>query len=63
MADLKNMKFQEAQDKLDAIIEKMQDKDTPLEESMELYKEALDIIVYLKEKLNTYSKEIENMDI
>lgn len=60
MEDLKNMKFQEAQDRLDGIIQKMQENETSLEDSMDLYKEALVIIDHLKKKLDEYKNEIQD---
>lgn len=47
----KNMSYEEASKKLDEIVRKMEDKDTTLDESMQLYEQAYILIAYCQKKL------------
>lgn len=58
----KELTFEEAQKKLDEIIEKMQDKDVTLDESIVLYKEATELLKYCKDKLDEAKDKIIDID-
>lgn len=58
----KEFTFEEAQKKLDEIIEKMQDKDVTLDESIVLYKEATELLKYCKDKLDEAKDKIIDID-
>ncbi len=56
----KTMSFEEAMRELEEIVRKMQDEELSLDESMELYTEALKLTKFCTTKLEAAKKKIEN---
>ena len=57
---MKNIKktYEQALKRLEQITSLMEDSETPLEKSAELYKEAIDLAVFCSEKLTNIEGEI-----
>lgn len=56
------MDFELEMKKLSAIAEKMENGDLPLEESMKLYTEAVELTAKLKEYINNAKLKIEELE-
>lgn len=54
--------FEEGLERLQGILAKMQEPDTPLAESVKLYAEAADLIQYCNQTLDTARLQIEEID-
>lgn len=54
--------FEEGLERLQGILAKMQESDTPLAESVKLYAEAADLIQYCNQTLDTARLQIEEID-
>lgn len=59
----KDMKFEEALNKLAEINEKLSADDVSLEESVKLFKEGVEITRLCQKKLDDAKQEIEQIDI
>ena len=59
----KDMKFEEARNKLAEINEKLSADDVSLEESVKLFKEGVEITKLCQKKLDDAKQEIEQIDI
>mgnify|MGYP004607092537 CR=1 FL=1 len=59
----KDMKFEEALNKLAEINEKLSADDVSLEESVKLFKEGVEITKLCQKKLDDAKQEIEQIDI
>lgn len=59
----KDMKFEEALNKLAEINEKLSTDDVSLEESVKLFKEGVEITKLCQKKLDDAKQEIEQIDI
>lgn len=55
--------FEEGLERLQGILSRMQDSDTPLAESVKLYAEAADLIQYCNQTLDAARLQIEEIDI
>lgn len=55
---MENIKFEEAMARLDDILRQMEAGKLELEESIERYKEGMEIIKYCKSKLTSYEADI-----
>ncbi len=58
----KKMTYEEASKKLDEIVRKMEDKDTTLDESMQLYEQAYKLITYCQQKLEESRGKISDVN-
>ena len=58
MAGKKEKTLEEAFTQLDMMLEKLADKDVPLEESFEIYEEGTKLLRYCSEKLDTVEKKM-----
>lgn len=54
--------FEEGLERLQGILAKMQEPDTPLTESVKLYAEAADLIQYCNKTLDTAKLQMEEID-
>lgn len=58
MAGKKEKTLEEAFTQLDMMLEKLADKDVPLEESFEIYEEGTKLLRYCSEKLDKVEKKM-----
>jgi len=58
MADKKELTIEEGFEKLDTILEKLEDEDTGLEASFGLYEEGLGVVKACRDKLDMIEKKI-----
>lgn len=58
----KNMTFEEASAKLDEVVRKMENRDCSLDESIKLYEEAFELIVYCQKKLDEAKGSITDIN-
>ena len=56
--DIKGFSLEESFDKIDEIMEKLQDDNIPLEESFDLYKEGMDMLKYCREVIDDVEKKV-----
>ena len=65
--DLKNISFEQAVEKLDEILKKLENENTPLDSMLTLYEEANKLTLVCKDKLRVaeekMTKLISNQDI
>lgn len=54
----KNMKFEEAIEKLDEIVRALEDGDTPLDRALELYEEGIALVRFCADKLDSAEQRI-----
>lgn len=54
--------FEEGLERLQGILARMQESDTPLAESVKLYAEAADLLQYCNKTLDTARLQIEEID-
>ena len=62
MAEKERPSFEEALEKLEAIVEKLNDKEITLEKSVELYEEGLKLSKICSETLENAALKIEQVD-
>ena len=55
----KNLKFETALDKLSAVIEKLEDSETSLDEALKLYEEGISLIRFCTQKLDDAEQKIK----
>ena len=55
----KNLKFETALDKLSAVIEKLEDSETTLDEALKLYEEGIALIRFCTQKLDDAEQKIK----
>ena len=55
----KNLKFETALDKLSAVIERLEDSDTSLDEALKLYEEGISLIRFCTQKLDEAEQKIK----
>ena len=56
------MTFEEASLKLDEVVRRMEDKRCPLNESIKLYEQAYELIVYCKKKLDEAKSSVTDIN-
>jgi exodeoxyribonuclease VII small subunit len=56
---MSQIRFEEGFKRLEELVKKLEDPKTQLEESFEIYKEAMDLTRILKEKIDNMEKEIK----
>ena len=54
--------LEEAFSQLDELAEKLEDRETSLEDSFRLYKQGMELLKYCNEKLDTVEKKMLQMD-
>lgn len=54
--------LEEAFESLDQLAEKLEDRETSLEESFHLYKQGMELLKYCSDKLDTVEKKMLQMD-
>ena len=55
---MKKMTYDQATLRLDEIVKKLEDENTPIEESLKLFKEGIELTEYCTNKLRDIEKEI-----
>ena len=55
----KNLKFETALDKLSAVIERLEDSETSLDEALKLYEEGISLIRFCTQKLDEAEQKIK----
>ena len=58
----KNISFEEALSKLEKIVSDLENNDIPLEKSIQLYKQGMELLKYCSEKLDTVEKKMLQMN-
>lgn len=58
-SDLKDVKFDEAIKRLENIVEQLEDEETPLEKSVELFEEGKQLSTVCMERLQAIEKKIK----
>ena len=56
------MTFEQANDKLEALVAKMEDKALPLDESMKCYEEAFKLLAFCYAELDKFKGEITDIN-
>lgn len=56
------LSLEEAFEKLDVMLEQLENRELPLEESFRLYKEGMDLLCKCNEKIDTVEKKIQIMN-
>nr|WP_027872294.1 exodeoxyribonuclease VII small subunit [[Eubacterium] cellulosolvens] len=56
------LSLEEAFAKLDQLVEKLEDREIPLEESFAIYKEGMDLLKISREKIDTVEKKMMQID-
>lgn len=55
----KNISFEEALAKIEKIVEDLENNDIPLEKSVQLYKQGMELSVICRDKLNAIEEEVK----
>lgn len=55
---MKKMTYDEATQRLEMIVKQLEDENTPIEESLTLFKEGIELTQYCRTKLKDIEKEI-----
>ena len=61
-ADLEQFRLEEAFDRIEALLEKLQDKDVTLEESFGLYQEGMGLLKLCNENIDHVEKQMLQID-
>ena len=61
-ADQEQFRLEEAFDRIEALLEKLQDKDVTLEESFGLYQEGMGLLKLCKENIDHVEKQMLQID-
>lgn len=56
---IKNLKFEQALERLEKMIEKLEEGDLPLEESLKIFEEGMELTRFCEEKLTEAEGKIE----
>ena len=57
----KELTLEESFTRLDSLVEKLEDKDVPLEESFRIYKEGMDLLKNCREKIDMVEKKMQQI--
>ena len=57
----KKMTYEEAVSRIEEIVSKLENEQVPLDESIKLYKEGMELSLFCSEKLDTAQKEVEEL--
>lgn len=58
----KKMTFEEANEKLEQTVKSMEDKSLTLQQSVDLYVEACELLAYCMKELDSYKGQIEDIN-
>ena len=58
----KELTLEEAFARLDELVERLEDRDVPLEESFQIYKEGMDLLKSCNEKIDTVEKKMQQIN-
>lgn len=58
----KELTLEEAFARLDELVERLEDRDVPLEESFRIYKEGMDLLKSCNEKIDTVEKKMQQLN-
>ncbi len=56
------LSLEEAFARLDELVEKLEDRDVPLEESFQIYKEGMDLLKSCNEKIDRVEKKMQQIN-
>ncbi|MCR4752591.1 MAG: exodeoxyribonuclease VII small subunit [Eubacterium sp.] len=56
------LSLEEAFARLDELVEKLEDRDVPLEESFQIYKEGMDLLKSCNEKIDKVEKKMQQIN-
>jgi exodeoxyribonuclease VII small subunit len=57
----KKMTYEEAVSRIEEIVSKLENEQVPLDESIKLYKEGMELSLFCSKKLDTAQKEVEEL--
>ena len=57
----KERTLEESFERLDELVERLEDRDIPLEESFRIYKEGMDLLKSCSEKIDTVEKKMQQI--
>ncbi len=57
----KKKTYEEAAERLEEIVEKLENSDVSLEESINLYKEGMELTIFCRQKLESVRQEVEEL--
>lgn len=58
MAELQTQTFEEAMEKLESLVERLEEGDVPLEEAISIYKEGMELSKLCHDKLTTVEEQL-----
>ena len=58
----KELTLEEAFEKLDLLVERLEDRDVPLEESFSIYKEGMELLKKCGDKIDTVEKNMRQIN-
>ena len=58
----KELTLEESFARLEELVERLEDRDVPLEESFQIYKEGMDLLKNCKEKIDTVEKKMKQIN-
>ena len=61
-ADEQELTLEESFSRLDELVEKMEDRSIPLEESFRIYKEGMDLLKKCSEKIDLVEKKMQQIN-
>lgn len=61
-ADDQELTLEESFSRLDELVEKMEDRNIPLEESFRIYKEGMDLLKKCSEKIDLVEKKMQQIN-
>lgn len=61
-ADEQELTLEESFSRLDELVEKMEDRNIPLEESFRIYKEGMDLLKKCSEKIDLVEKKMQQIN-
>ena len=60
--DERELTLEESFARLDELVERLEDRDVPLEESFQIYKEGMDLLKSCNEKIDTVEKKMQQIN-
>ncbi|PID16937.1 exodeoxyribonuclease VII small subunit [Sporosarcina sp. P34] len=61
MAEEKNMQFEQAMHQLEEIVQKLEDGEAPLDDTITLYKQGMELSAYCQKKLQNAEQQLIRM--
>jgi len=62
VTETQEMTLEESFARLDELVEKLEDRDVPLEESFRIYKEGMDLLKKCSEKIDLVEKKMQQIN-